>query len=347
MFERLPQELLNFIFSEISIKDVKSLCQTSKHFHSSTLQTLWASVVIPAWSKNDTYGIGIDGFPLERLAFTKSISLRFVTESDTRACPHSRRLQTCQRAKDGEIVEERGSFEKFNEVRRLSSVILRRRADRIKPSWDLGTCIPTPILGSDGIVACQQSTISTLKLTTYPFCQRYNSRERKIDLSSFHHLLNFSWRGPSSDNLRALATSLKNNKPHLDTLEIDLVDWPHLRKALGYQNDVERVRRMRARDYVNKMILGLDTHSPHITFPNLHTLALSRVPLTATLVQSINFEVLRSLTIRSCPQWYDFVLTIARRRIPVRLKKLELQESWPKNDAGPTILKTGTQPKFY
>ncbi|KAI1014468.1 hypothetical protein LB504_012114 [Fusarium proliferatum] len=332
MFERLPQELLNFIFSEISIKDVKSLCQTSKHFHSSTLQTLWASVVIPAWSKNDTYGIGIDGFPLERLAFTKSISLRFVTESDTRACPHSRRLQTCQQAKDGEIVEERGSFEKFNEV--ILSLLEKFEKEQLTSfSWDLGTCIPTPILGSDGIFTRQKSTLSTLNLTTYPFCQRYNSRERKIDLSSFHHLLNFSWRGPSSDNLRVLATALKNNKPHLETLEIDLVDWPHLRKALGYQNDVERVRRMRARDYVNKMILGLDTHSPHITFPNLHTLVLSHVPLTATLVQSINFEVLRSLTIRSCPQWYDFVLTIARRRIPVRLKKLDLQESWPKNDA--------------
>lgn len=84
---------------------------------------------------------------------------------------------------------------------------------------------------------------------------------------------------------------------------------------------------------MDKIVLGLDIHSPHVTFPNLHTLVLSHVPLTATFVQSIDFEVLRSLTIRSCPQWYDFVQAISRRRIPVRLKKLELQESWPKNDA--------------
>ncbi|KAF5637669.1 f-box-like domain protein, partial [Fusarium sp. NRRL 25303] len=332
MFERLPQELLNFITSEISIKDVKSLSQTSKHLHSSTLQTLWAYVVIPAWSKNDTYGISIDGFPLDRLVFTRSISLRFVTESDKRACPHSRRLQTCQRVKDEEIVDERGSFENFSEV--ILSLLKKCEKGQLTSfSWDLGTCIPTPILGINGIFTREQSTISTLKLTTYLFCQRYNSRERKIDLSSFHHLLNISWRGPSSDNLKVLATALKNNKSHLETLEIDLVDWPHLRKALGYRNDDERVRRMRARDYVNKMILGLDTHSPHITFPYLHTLVLGHVPLTATLVQSINFEILRSLTILSYPQWYDFVLTIAQRRTPLKLKKLELQESWPKNDA--------------
>ncbi|KAF5552879.1 potassium channel beta subunit [Fusarium mexicanum] len=262
-------------------------------------------------------------------------SLRFVTENNARACPHDRRLQTCQ-ANDEAIVDILGSFEKFKEV--ILSLLEECEKEqltsfRTKPSWDLGTCIPTPILGSNGIVTRQQSTLSTLKLTTYPFCQHYNSRERKIDLSAFHHLLNLSWKGPSSDNLRVFATALKNNKTQLETLEMDLVDWPHMRKELGYRNDDERVRRTRARDYLNKMVLGLDIHSPHITFPNLHTLVLSHVPLTATLVQSVNFEVLRSLTIRSCPQWYDFVLAITRRRIPARLKKLEVQESWPKNDA--------------
>ncbi|KAF5562459.1 AAA family ATPase [Fusarium phyllophilum] len=254
MFERLPHELLKFIISEISIQDVKNLSQTSKHFHSSTLPTLWTSVVIPAWSTKDTYGIRIDGFPLDRLVFMKSISLRFVTENNARACPHDRRLQTCQEANDEEIVDKLSSFEKLTEV----------------------------------ILALLE-------------------KFEKEQLTSF--------------------------RLHLETLELDLVNWPHLRKALGYRNDNERVRRMRARDYMHKSILGLDIHSPHITFPNLHTLVLSHVPLTATLVQSINFEVLRSLTIRSCPQWYDFVLAIARRRIPVRLKELELQESWPKNDA--------------
>ncbi|KAG5788596.1 hypothetical protein H9Q69_012349 [Fusarium xylarioides] len=332
MFERLPHELLKFIISEISIQDVKNLSQTSKHFRSSTLPTLWTSVVIPAWSTKDTYGIGIDGFPLDRLVFTKSISLRFVTENNARAFPHDRRLQTCQEANDEEIVDKLSSFEKFTEV--ILSLLERFEKEQLTSfSWDLGTCIPTPILGSNGIVARQQPMLSALNLTAYPFCQRYNSRQRKIDLSAFRHLLNLSWRGPSSENLGVLSTALKNNRPHLETLELDLVNWPHLRKALGYRNDNERVHRMRARDYMHKTILGLDIHSPHITFPNLHTLVLSHVPLTATLVQSVNFEVLGSLTIRSCPQWYDFVQAIARRRIPVRLKKLELQESWPKNDA--------------
>ncbi|EMT74229.1 hypothetical protein FOC4_g10002710, partial [Fusarium odoratissimum] len=57
-----------------------------------------------------------------------------------------------------------------------------------------------------------------------------------------HHLLNLSWRGLSSDNLKVFAAALKNNKPHLQTLELDLADWPHMRKALGYRNDAESTR---------------------------------------------------------------------------------------------------------
>ncbi|KAL5586668.1 hypothetical protein FOBRF1_016538 [Fusarium oxysporum] len=96
------------------------------------------------------------------------------------------------------------------------------------------------------------------------------------------------WRGLSSDNLKVFAAALKNNKPHLQTLELDLVDWPHMRKALGYRNDAERVHGLPARDY--KMVLGLDIRSPQITFPNLHTLVLSHVPTTTTLVQAIDLR---------------------------------------------------------
>ncbi|EXM15713.1 hypothetical protein V3481_015639 [Fusarium oxysporum f. sp. vasinfectum] len=149
MFERLPQELLKFIISEISIKDVKNPSQTSKHFHSSTLQALWASVVIPAWSKNDTYGIDVDGFPVDRLVFTKSIGLRFVTEANARACPHDRRLQTCQEASDEESVDELGSFVKFKEV--ILSLLEKcekeqltsfRFVDCLQQSWEEGLTEP-------------------------------------------------------------------------------------------------------------------------------------------------------------------------------------------------------------
>ncbi|KAH7205538.1 NADP-dependent oxidoreductase domain-containing protein [Fusarium oxysporum] len=248
---------------------VKNPSQMSKHFHSSTLQTLWASVVIPAWSKNDTYGIYIDGFPIDRLVFKKSIGLRFVNENNARACPHGRRLQTCQEANDEEIVDELGSFVKFEEV--ILSLLEK----------------------------CEKEQLT-------------------------------SWRGLSLDNLKVFAAALKNNKPHLQTLEIDLVDWPHMRKALGYRNDAERAHGLPARDYIDKMVLGLDIHSPQITFPNLHTLVLSHVPMTTTLVQAIDFEVLRSLTIMSCPHWYIFVLAVEWRQVPVKLKKLEIQESWPR-----------------
>ncbi|KAI8400503.1 hypothetical protein FOFC_19345 [Fusarium oxysporum] len=247
MFERLPQELLKFIISEMSIKDVKTL---------------------PFFYSADP--LGICSYPGMELVFTKSIGLRFVIENNARACPHDQRLQTCQEASDEETVDELGSFVKFKEV-----------------------------------------ILSLLEK-----CEK-------------EQLTSFSWRGLSSDNLKVFAAALKNNKPHLQTLELDLVDWPYMRKALGYRNDAERVHGLPARDYIDKMVLGLDIRSPQITFPNLHTLVLSHVPMTTTLIQTIDFEVLRSLTIMSCPHWYIFVLAVEWRQVPVKLKKLEIQESWP------------------
>ncbi|KAM5521848.1 hypothetical protein FOXYSP1_15739 [Fusarium oxysporum f. sp. phaseoli] len=109
MFERLPQELLKFIISELTVVDIYQRRQN-------TSILLLCRPVIPAWIKNDTYGIDIDGFPVDRLVFTKSIGLRFVTENNARACPHDQRLQTCQEASDEETVDELGSLVKFKEV---------------------------------------------------------------------------------------------------------------------------------------------------------------------------------------------------------------------------------------
>ncbi|KAL5586667.1 hypothetical protein FOBRF1_016537 [Fusarium oxysporum] len=166
MFERLPQELLKFIISEISIKDVKNLSQTSN--------TSILLLCIPSGNL---------------LVFTKSIGLRFVTENNARACPHDRRLQTCQEASDEETVDELGSFVKSKEV--ILSLLEKCEKEQLTSfSWDQGTCIPTPILGTNGIVTRQQSTLSNLKLTTHPFCQRYKSGEQKIDLSAFEWFTN-------------------------------------------------------------------------------------------------------------------------------------------------------------
>ncbi|KAG4261641.1 hypothetical protein FPRO03_11658 [Fusarium proliferatum] len=107
-----------------------------------------------------------------------------------------------------------------------------------------------------------------------------------------------------------------------------------MRRELGYQNDSEMAHGLKARDYINETVFGLDKLSPCIKFPNLHTIVLSHVPLSAALAETVDFEILKSLTIRSCPLWYEFVLTMAQRKVPVKLRKLELQESWPKNDEG-------------
>ncbi|KAF4452584.1 AAA family ATPase [Fusarium austroafricanum] len=143
-------------------------------------------------------------------------------------------------------------------------------------------------------------------------------------------LRHLQWRGLNTDNLEALSSALENNKGHLETLEINLVHWKSLRQALGYENDNQRVNEMRARDYIEKVVFGLNKYSPGLVFPSMHTLVLERVALTGTLAHSLDFKVLRSLTIRLCPQWYDFIKAINQLKIHPKLKRLEIQEAWPR-----------------
>ncbi|KAF5669338.1 AAA family ATPase [Fusarium circinatum] len=327
MLEQLPQEILDFITNVLSTEDIKCLSLTSKDLHSATLQAVWESVVIPAWNEGGIVKINLSYLPLNRLLLARHINLRFIAEQYSRICLHSQRLQICGEAADETIVARPAAFNSFEEI--IISRLEECEVDHWKSfSWDLGTCIPAPILGTNGIIARQQPALRNLQLITHPFCpQRKTSPETAIDLSAFTHLLSISWRGPDSQNLKTLAIALRNNESHLESLELDLVDWPHMQRELGYQNGRDVVHGLRARDYMNETVFSLDKGSPCIKFPNLHTLVLSHVPLTATLAEAVDFEILKSLTIRSCPQWYDFVLAMAKRKVPVKLRKLELQES--------------------
>ncbi|KLP22008.1 uncharacterized protein LW94_3265 [Fusarium fujikuroi] len=299
MLEQLPQEIFDFILNLLSMDDVKNLSLTSKHLHSATLEAVWESIVIPAWNKNGIFGIKLADFPLDRILLARHIYLRFIDEDYSRICLHSQKLQLCREAADESIIARPAAFSSVEEI--LISLLEECEKDYWKSFRNMYT----------GKVP-----------------------ETAIDLSAFTHLLDISWRGLNSENLKTLAIALRNNKSHLESLELDLIDWPHMRRELGYQSDSEVVHGLKARDYINEKVFGLDKLSPCIKFPNLHTLVLSQVPLSATLAETVDFEILKSLTIRSCPLWYEFVLTMAQRKIPVKLRKLELQESWPKNDEG-------------
>ncbi|KAF4501071.1 AAA family ATPase [Fusarium agapanthi] len=195
-------------------------------------------------------------------------------------------------------------------------------------SWDLGTCVPPEILGVNGVVPLQQPSLRSLSLITDPACRGYHDAEYEIDLSSFCNLQSLSWRGPDSENLDALTVALRNNSTHLRKLKLDFVNWPELRDNLGYFSDDERnMDGTKEKDYFADVVLGLNTRSPRPLFPIIRVLSLSQVPLSTKMAHAFNFETLSSLTLRMCPDCDKFVERVMRLNHPMKLKKLEIQES--------------------
>ncbi|RSL48004.1 hypothetical protein CEP51_015698 [Fusarium floridanum] len=228
---------------------------------------------------------------------------------------------------DDDELQDQPRFDRL--AQKAESLLRRIEAHRLQSfSWDLGTCVPPEILGVNGVVPLRQSSLQSLSLITDPTCRDDHDAECEIDLSSFCKLQSLSWRGPNSDNLDALTVALRSNSTHLRELELDFVNWPELREYLGYfSDDEDDMDGIKGTDYFAYAVLGLNKRSPRPLFPTIRVLFLSQVPLSAAMAHAFNFDTLTSLTLRMCPNWDQFVGRVMELNHPIKLKKLEIQES--------------------
>lgn len=176
-----------------------------------------------------------------------------------------------------------------------------------------------------------QNSIKFLSLTTDPTCFRSCDEDALIDLSSFHQLQSLCWRAPTSGNLDTISVAIGLNLAQLQTLELDFVNWPSLAFNLDYDSADERDHGSDGNgpeeSYFTRKILHLDRRSLQPCLENIRTLSLSHVPLGAAMAQAINFGTLESLSLRLCPNWDTFLQRVLSLKLPVRLRKLELQSS--------------------
>ncbi|KAM0424558.1 hypothetical protein ACHAPT_010274 [Fusarium lateritium] len=206
----------------------------------------------------------------------------------------------------------------------------------------MGTCAPEEILSDDGILGRMHPSIRTLRLITDPTCLRYESN--RLHLSKFRQLRSLSWKGPNSGLLKELGLLILNNAHHLEELELDLLDWEKTKVINGYyrigERDSDYDSWLSAREIYDSRTVGFfafswnscqRSHMPRPIFSALTTLSLSNVLVGSGLVDEINFALLRSLTLRSCPEWTSFVDQAAKLNIPLGLKALEIEDdgSWP------------------
>ena len=154
--------------------------------------------------------------------------------------------------------------------------------------------------------------------------------DENLDLSSFLHLQNLHWKAIHVRDVDALSLAIRLNKAHLRTLELDFVDWQEFRLGLDLSSDEEEENdegTSPAGSFFADHVLGLSRHQPRLLLPQLRVLSLTQVPLVAAMAHAINFDTLRSLTLRMCPGWCDFVETALECRVSLRLIALEIQET--------------------
>jgi hypothetical protein len=119
-----------------------------------------------------------------------------------------------------------------------------------------------------------------------------------------------------------LSLAIERNSERLQNLELDFVNWPILQDDLGYESDDGDA----AQKVVCRELFGLTEQPPLPIFPAIRELSLTQVPLVAAMARAINFDTLRSLTLRTCPDWHKFLTEAMELDLPTRLKRLEIQD---------------------
>lgn len=207
------------------------------------------------------------------------------------------------------------AFERLSQ--QASSCMGKFEQDRLQSfRWDMGCCVPETILGRNGLLPRMHPSLKSLRLITDPNCDCHQP-----DLSTFRNLKSICWKGTPNKSHRLLEKVIKNNAHHLDSLELDLPQvWKkhpplsvYVRRPPGDGNS----------GYFGNT-LKLHQHTTQPVFQQLTSLVLVHAPLGPAMVGMINFEVLRSLTLRLCPGWGPFTQRIVKMGFPIKLKTFEL-----------------------
>ncbi|KAK0744635.1 hypothetical protein B0T21DRAFT_389915 [Apiosordaria backusii] len=367
MFDRLPVELLDNITKGLPIKDLKSLSLASKLFYAVCAHKLWNSICINiprVKGKKSLFDINrVDHCAsalqsaepalhnARNLVFRRDLRWtswailglveRQTEEHSEEATDETPDVPCFHRQPDPEsnsAARDGRNKLPVDDMHRLArmatSVIELIPKDQLDSfSWDLATCIPDSVLGA---LFAKQPRLTSLRLTTDASCCTPGGQ---VSIP-FRHLTQISWRGPSSTLLGSLQEMLEKNREHLAELEIGLHryivtvdDADSDREDDWYDGDGDHP--LLDRDNVTLTPFSQVLPKARPVFPSLTVLSLSNVSLGGKMREAIDISALKSLTIRNCPMWDQFLKRHAEAETPVCLETLEIKaEDDDKEDFG-------------
>ncbi|KAH7379649.1 hypothetical protein BKA64DRAFT_647968 [Cadophora sp. MPI-SDFR-AT-0126] len=323
MLEGLPKEVYWMVLNQVSDRRAfTQLCAVSKTLYELTLPKLYETVVISSESEKNLERINTKSFLIgnstARLHYTKHvrISAPFHENLDER-CIHFRDIDDQIKHNFDEELEEReaGGRTKFRKLEATTLTFLEQLKDESLKSfsWELGTCIPREILGSEGYLPCEQTSLEAITLITGIGCPDETDGWNAVDLSQFCALRRISWIGMQTDPyLQALRDALQKNSKHLTHLRLEHVpqdgDSDGSDGSDGSNDGDEKSgdRRAYCRNLFARECLGLvqSNATTEAIFPALTSLSLGSIPLKnaeTALVNALNIRKLSHLTLRQCP----------------------------------------------
>jgi hypothetical protein len=182
----------------------------------------------------------------------------------------------------------------------------------------LGTCVPKEILGPSGYLPLKQTKIESLNLIAGGGCRWNIGFECAIFLRNFTELKKLSWRAlRSEDDFSALHDLFEQTSHQMTDLELDLVSSQQL--VLD-----------KSHNFFARKVLGLTLGDKKQNFPALQTLSLAEVSFQCAeeeIAHAFSLVTVRSLKIRFCSGWQEFLEHSSRSTPPKALKSLEIQYS--------------------
>ncbi|CAG9984226.1 unnamed protein product [Clonostachys byssicola] len=328
-FGQLPVEVLNHIIDKLERPELVSLSRASKWTRALTTRALWEATRIPVINDDEGRPLGLRPRDIclpNPIAPTKLRIYDYLADLYDPSCIHSRdsllpwrsRLQSESRDPLIPLVNDTISALKQVEINSLHSF-----------SWHTGTCLPASIFGEQGILSLQQPSLRSLSIISSSTCQRLS----RITLSNFKSLRSLSWSDASPYNHEALATAIQINAWHLETLEVDFINWSRLWYIVEESDDpFLRYDEVNNEDelwicedtYFEDELLGQMRNPLQPMFPVLRRLALTQVHLSDRTILTLNIGALESLTIRWCGGWMAFLRSIVELGVPLDLDHFEL-----------------------
>jgi hypothetical protein len=105
-------------------------------------------------------------------------------------------------------------------------------------------------------------------------------------------------------------------------LELDLLDWKRVRASYPAARDDDGI--------IAWDVFKLPRGGKKLLFPNLQHISLSAVSFVSAekeMASAFCFRSLRSLRLRFCPGWEEFLQHVHSSERPIRLQTLELQDN--------------------